>query len=150
MFSSVSFVFNVTAEQFSLGDVILHVIGSSKWEYGASVISLELHEFSVGHDSIIVRLSELVIVKLWKSGSLDWLVVAFMELSTQQILFTRWISLLNALVWFDTVLSCGRSKFLLVSLFTGYKLFPFFITWVLDSVSTIDTRSVVIRSLVAQ
>ena len=127
MFSPVSFVLIVTAEQFSKGDVILHVTGSSKWECGASVLVLELHEFFVGHDSIIVRLSELVIVKLWKSGSSDWLVVAFMELSTQQIRFTRWISLLNAFVWLDTMLSCGRSKYLLFSLFTGYILFPFFI-----------------------
>ena len=72
-----------------MGDVILHVTGRLKWEYGASVFALELHEFFVGHDSIIDRLFELVIVKLWKSGSSDWLVVAFMELSTQQILFTR-------------------------------------------------------------
>ena len=73
MFSPVSFDFNVTAEQFSLGDVILHVTGSSKWECGASVFVLVLHEFFVGHDSIMVRLSELVMVKLWKSGSSDWL-----------------------------------------------------------------------------
>ena len=127
MFSPVSFDFNVTAEQFSLGDVILHVTGSSKWECGASVLVLVLHEFFVGHDSIMVRLSELVMVKLWKSGSSDWLEVAIMELSTQQILFTRWISLLNAFVWLDTMLFSGRSRYLLLSLFAGYNLFPFFI-----------------------
>ena len=127
MFSPVSFDFNVTAEQFSLGDVILHVTGSSKWECGANVLVLVLHEFFVGQDSIMVRLSELVMVKLWKSGSSDWLEVAIMELSTQQILFTRWISLLNAFVWLDTMLSCGRSRYLLLSVLTGYNLFPFFI-----------------------
>ena len=89
MFSPVSFDFNVTAEQFSLGDVILHVTGSSKWECGASVLALELHEFFVGHDSIIVKLSEPVIEKLWKSGSSDWLVVAIMDWSAQQIRFTK-------------------------------------------------------------
>ena len=89
MFSPVSFDFNVTAEQLSLGDAILHVSGSSNLEWGASVLALELHEFLVGHNSMIDRLFELVIVKLWKSGSSDWLVVAIMELSTQQILFTR-------------------------------------------------------------
>ena len=127
MFSPVSFDFKVTAEQFSLGDVILHVTGSSKWECGASVLVLVLYEFFVGQDSIMVRLSELVMVKLWKSGSSDWLEVAIMELSTQQILFTRWISLLNAFVWLDTMLSCGRSRYLLLSLFAGYNLFPFLI-----------------------
>ena len=127
MFSPVSFDFNVTAEQFSLGDVILHVTGSSKWECGANVLVLVLHEFFVGQDSIMVRLSELVMVKLWKSGSSDWLEVAIMELSTQQILFTRWISLLNAFVWLDTMLSCGRSRYLLLSLLAGYNLFPFLI-----------------------
>ena len=128
VFSPVSFDFIVTAEQFSLGDVILHVTGRLKRVWGASVFVLELHEFAVGHDSIIVRLSELVMVKLWNSGSSDWLVVAFMELSTQQIRFTRLISLLNAFVWLDMMLSSGRSKYLLSSLFTGYILFSFFIT----------------------
>ena len=127
MFSPVSFDFNVTAEQFSLGDVILHVTGSSKWECGANVLVLVLHEFFVGQDSIMVRLSELVMVKLWKSGSSAWLEVAIMELSTQQILFTRCISLLNAFVWLDTMLSCGRSRYLLLSLLAGYNLFPFLI-----------------------
>ena len=124
MFSPVSFDFNVTAEQFSLGDVILHVTGSSKWECGASVLVLELHEFAVGQDSMIVMLSELLMLKLWNRGSLDWLVVASIDLSAQQIRFTKLISLLNAFVWSAMMLFSGRSKYLHSSLFTGNILFP--------------------------
>ena len=105
MFSPVLFDFNVTEEQLILGEVILHVIGNSNWECGASVIALELHELSVGHDSMIVKLSVPEMEKLWKSGSSDWLVVAFIALSTQQILLAKWIPLLNALMWLDTMLS---------------------------------------------
>ena len=111
---------------------------------------LELHESAVGQDSIMVRLLELLMVKLWNSGSSDWLVVAFMELSAQQIRFARWITLLNAFVWLDMMLFSGSSRYLLLSLFTGYMMFSLFITSSLDSGSTLDTSSVVVRSLVAQ
>ena len=111
---------------------------------------LELHESAVGQDSIMVRLLELLMVKLWNSGSSDWLVVAFMELSAQQIRFARWITLLNAFVWLDMMLFSGSNKYLLLSLFTGYMMFSLFITSSLDSGSTLDTSSVVVRSLVAQ
>ena len=126
MFSPVSFVLIVTAEQFSKGEVILHVTGRLKREYGARVLISELQEFVVGHTSRIVMFTVLVIVKLWNNGSSDLLVVAFMELSTQQMRFARWICLLNALVLLDMILSCGRSKYLLSSLFAEYILFPFF------------------------
>ena len=111
---------------------------------------LKLHESAVGQDSIMVRLLELLMVKLWNSGSSDWLVVAFMELSAQQIRFARWITLLNAFVWLDMMLFSGSNKYLLLSLFTGYMMFSLFITSSLDSGSTLDTSSVVVRSLVAQ
>ena len=111
---------------------------------------LELHESAVGQDSIMVRLLKLLMVKLWNSGSSDWLVVAFMELSAQQIRFARWITLLNAFVWLDMMLFSGSNKYLLLSLFTGYMMFSLFITSSLDSGSTLDTSSVVVRSLVAQ
>ena len=111
---------------------------------------LELHESAVGQDSIMVRLLKLLMVKLWNSGSSDWLVVAFMELSAQQIRFARWIILLNAFVWLDMMLFSGSNKYLLLSLFTGYMMFSLFITSSLDSGSTLDTSSVVVRSLVAQ
>ena len=116
----------VTAEQFSKGEVILHVTGRLKREYGARVLISELQEFVVGHISRIVMFTVLVIVKLWNNGSSDLLVVAFMELSTQQMRFARWICLLNALALLDMMLSCGRSKYLLSLLFAGYILFPFF------------------------
>ena len=128
VFSPVSFDFIVTAEQFSLGDVILHVTGRLKRVCGASVFVLGLHEFAVGQDSIMVMLSGLLMLKLWNRGSVDGLVVAFMDLSAQQIRFTRLTSLLNAFVWSDMMLFSGRSKYLLSSLFTGYILFSFFIT----------------------
>ena len=127
MLSPVLFVLIVTAEQFSSGDVILHVTGRLKWVWGASVLILELHEFAVGQDSIIVMLSGLLMLKLWNRGSSDWLVVASMDLSAQQIRFSRLTSLLNAFVWSDMMLFSGRSKYLLSSLFTGYILFSVFI-----------------------
>ena len=110
MFSPVSFDLIVTAEQFSSGDVILHVTGRLKWVWGASVLVLELHEFVVGHDSIMVILFGLVMLKLWNRGSLVWWVVAFMDLSAQQIRLTKLISLLNAFVWSAMILFLGRSK----------------------------------------
>ena len=150
MFSPVSFDLIVTEEQFSFGDVILHVTGRLKWVWGASVLILELHEFAVGQDSIMVMLFGLLRLKLWNRGSLDWLVVASMDLSAQQIHFTKLTSLLNAFVWSAMMLFSGRSKYLLSSLFTGYILFPVFIAWSLDSGSTVDTSRVVNRSLVEQ
>ena len=99
VFSPVLFDLIVTAEQFSSGDVILHVTGRLKWVWGASVLILELHEFMSGHDSIMVILFGLVMLKLWNRGSLFWWVVAFMDLAAQQIRLTKLISLLNAFVW---------------------------------------------------
>ena len=125
MFSPVLFVLIVTAEQFSNGEVILHVTGRLNWEYGARILSSELQEFVVGHTSRIVMFIVLAIVKLWNNGSSDLLVVAFMELSTQQMRLARRICLLKALAPLEMILVCGRSRYLLSSLFAGYILFPF-------------------------
>ena len=150
VFSPVLFDLIVTAEQFSSGDVILHVTGRLNWVWGASVLILELHEFISGHDSIMVMLFGLVMLKLWNRGSLFWWVVAFMDLSAQQIRLTKLISLLNAFVWSAMILFLGRSKYLVSLLFTGIILSPVFITSSLDFGSTVDTSRVVRRSLEEQ
>ena len=67
----------------------------------------------------------LAIVKLWNNGSSELLVVAFMELSTQQMRLARRICLLKALALLEMTFVCGRSRYLLSSLFAGYILFPF-------------------------
>ena len=125
MFSPVLFVLIVTAEQFSSGEVILHVTGRLNWEYGARILSSELQEFVVGHTSRTVMFNVLAIVKFWNSGSSDLLVVTFMELSTQQMRLARRICPLKALALLEMILVCGRSRYLLSSLFAGYILFPF-------------------------
>ena len=123
--SPVLFVLIETAEQFSIGEVILHVTGRLNWDSGAKVLSLELQEFVVGHTSRTVMFIVLAIVKFWNNGSSDLLVVAFMELSTQQMRLARRICLLKALALLEMILVCGRSRYLLSSLFAGYILFPF-------------------------
>ena len=125
MFSPVLFVLIVTAEQFSKGEVILHVTGRLNWECGARILSSELHEFVVGHTSRRVMFVVLAIVKLWNKGSSELLVVAFMELSIQQMRLARRICLLKALALLEMIFVCGRSRYLLSSLFAGYILFPF-------------------------
>ena len=123
--SPVLFVLIETAEQFSIGEVILHVTGRLNWDSGAKVLSSELQEFVVGHTSRTVMFIVLAIVKFWNNGSSDLLVVTFMELSTQQMRLARRICPLKALALLEMILFCGRSRYLLSSLFAGYILFPF-------------------------
>ena len=61
---------------------------------------------------MIDRLPMLAIVKLWNRGSSDWLVEAFMDCSSQQVLFTKYISWLNAFVDLDMISSWGMSRYL--------------------------------------
>ena len=118
--SPVLFVLIETAEQFSSGEVILHVTGRLNWESGAKVLSSELQEFVVGHTSRTVMFVVPAIVKFWNNGSSDLLVVTFMELSTQHRRLARRICLLKAVALFEMTLFCGRSRYLLSSLFAGY------------------------------
>ena len=85
MCSPVLFVLSDIAEQFSIGDVILHVTGRLNLDSGAKVLSSVLQEFVVGHISMIVMLVVPVRVKSWHKGSSELLVVIFMELSTQHM-----------------------------------------------------------------
>ena len=85
MCSPVLFVLSGIAEQFSMGDVILHVTGRLNLDSGARVLSSVLQEFAVGHTSMIVMLVMPVRVKSWNKGSSELLVVIFMELSTQHM-----------------------------------------------------------------
>ena len=85
MCSPVLLVLSGIAEQFSMGDVILHVTGRLNLDSGARVLSLVLQEFVVGHTSMIVMLVVPVSVKSWNKGSSELLVVIFMELSTQHM-----------------------------------------------------------------
>ena len=80
MCSPVLFVLIETAEQFSIGEVILHVTGRLNWESGARVLSSELQEFVVGHTSRIVMFVVPAMVKFWNKGSSDLLVVTFKRL----------------------------------------------------------------------
>ena len=125
MFSPVLFVLIVTAEQFSNGEVILHVTGRLNWESGAKVLSSELQEFVVGHTSRIVMFVVPVRVKSWNKGSSELLVVIFMELSTQHMRLAMRACLLKTVALFEMTLFWGRSRYLLSSLFAGYILFPF-------------------------
>ena len=63
MCSPVLFVLIETAEQFSIGELILHVTGRLNWESGAKVLSSELQEFVVGHTSRTVMFVVPAIVK---------------------------------------------------------------------------------------
>ena len=114
-----------TAEQFSMGEVILHVTGRLICESGVKTLSLELQDVVVGQISRIVKFVVPVILKFWNNGSSDVPVVMFMELSTQHRRLARRISLSKTVVLFEMTLSCGRSRYLLSSLFAGYILFPF-------------------------
>ena len=114
-----------TAEQFSIGDVILHVTGRLICEIGAKTLSSDLQDVRVGQVSRIVKFVVPVMLKFWNNGSSDVPVVMFMELSTQHRHLARRISLLKAVAMFEMTLFCGRSRYLLSSLFAGYILFPF-------------------------
>lgn len=114
-----------TAEQFSMGEVILHVTGKLIWESGAKILSLELQDVDVGQISRIVKFVVPAIFKFWNIGSSDVPVVMFMELSTQHRRLARRIPLLKAVALFEMTLFCGRSRYLFPLLFAGYILFPF-------------------------
>ena len=125
MCSPVLFVLSDTAEQFSIGDVILHVTGRLNLDSGAKVLSSVLQEFVVGHTSMIVMLVVPVRVKFWNKGSSESLVVIFMELSTQHMRLAMRACLLKTVALFEMTLFWGRSRYLLSSLFAEYIRFPF-------------------------
>jgi hypothetical protein len=114
-----------TAEQFSMGDVILHVTGRLICEIGAKILSSDFQDVRVGQVSRIVKFVVPVMLKFWNNGSSDVPVVMFMELSAQHRRLARRIFPLKAVALFEMTLFCGRSKYLLPLLFVGYILFPF-------------------------
>ena len=125
MCSPVLFVLSDIAEQFSIGDVILHVTGRLNLDSGARVLSLVLQEFVVGHTSMIVMLVMPVRVKSWNKGSSELLVVIFMELSTQHMRLVMRACLLETVALFEMILFWGRSRYLLSLLSIEYIRFPF-------------------------
>ena len=116
-----------TAEQFSMGDAILHVTGRLICEIGAKTLSSDLQDVSVGQVSRIVKFVVPVMLKFWNNGSSDVPEVMFMELSAQHRRLARRIFLLKVVTLLEMTLFCGRSKYLLPLLFIGYILFPFWI-----------------------
>ena len=125
MFSPVLLDLIETAEQFSIGDVILHVTGRLICEIGANTVSLDLQDVSVGQVSRIVKLVFPLMLKFWNNGSSDVLVVMFVDLSAQHRRLARRNCLLKVLILLEMTSFCGISKYLLPVLFVGYILFPF-------------------------
>ena len=136
-----------TAEQFSMGDVILHVTGRLICEVGAKTLSSELHDVSVGQVSSIVKFVLPVMLKFWNSGSSDVLVIIFMDLSAQHRRLARRIFLLKVVTLLDMTSFCGISKYRFPVLFVGYILSPFRITLIFELVSIWGTNRVVVRNL---
>ena len=70
-----------------------------------------------------------------------------MEEFTQHTLFIRKASVLSFKICLCSVLSCGRRRYLFLSPFRWYNLLFFTVTWMMDSLSAMGTRSVVVMSL---
>ena len=79
MFFLVSFDFSDIAEQLNFAEVILQVIGSSSFVRGEIVQTVDTHESSCGHDSVIDKFPLPVRVNVWKRGSVAGLVEAFID-----------------------------------------------------------------------
>ena len=147
MFSPVLLDLIETAEQFSIGDVILHVTGRLICEIGAKTVSLDLQDVSVGQVSRIVKFVSPLMLKFWNNGSSDVLVVIFVDLSAQHRRLARRNFLLKVLILLEMTSFCGISKYLLPVLFVGYILFPFWTTLIFELVSIWGTSRVVVRIL---
>ena len=114
------------------------------------VHALDIHLSSCKHDSVIEKFPLLEMVIVWIRGSVVDLVVAFMDLSAQQVLPAMNIFWLNIIDCFDRMLFSESRMYLCLLLDFSYSLPSCFSRGVPLLGLIIGTYSVVLRDLFTQ